>query len=130
MPTITARLEDWLDGEIRRFWSRHGEGPSSGMRRVAREWWTLHNLPHLEFREGPAGRRAGVRGGPDVWEIGLLARELGRDPETLAGHLGGRISGQAITEALEYARRFPDEVEAWLARNDSVASRLGGSRTG
>jgi len=36
MHTITARLEDGLDERIRQFWAERGEGPSSGMRRVAR----------------------------------------------------------------------------------------------
>src|SRR5437773_9288759 len=48
MSTVTARLEPWLEHAIREFWARHGEGPSGGLRRVAEEWWTLHNFRHLE----------------------------------------------------------------------------------
>jgi hypothetical protein len=38
MSTITARLDSWLKNDIERFWKSHGEGPSTGLRRVAEEW--------------------------------------------------------------------------------------------
>lgn len=130
MPTITSRLDDWLDDEIRRFWSERGEGPSTGMRRVAREWWTLQNLPALEFRDGASGRRARIRGGPDVWEVALLAREHGRDPAALREHLGGEVDPDALEQALRYMERFPDEIDDRLARHDRLERMLDGSGTG
>lgn len=113
----SARLDDWLDEEIRRFWADHGEGPSSGLRRVAREWWVREHLPEIEFQDGPAGRRATLREGPDVWEIAMIAEELGRDPEALGQYLGGHVDGEALRQALEYWDRFPDEIDHWLAEN-------------
>lgn len=128
MSTITARLEEWLDREIRAFWRRRGEGPSSGMRRVAREWWTLQEFPALEFRDGVAGRRAGIRGGPDVWEIALLAREEGLDAPAIADHLGGGLPVEVIEQALGYAERFPGEIGEWLTQNERVGRLLAAER--
>lgn len=124
MSTITARLDEWLDREIRAFWRLRGEGPSSGMRRLAREWWVLQELPLLEFRDGVVGRRPGVRGGPDVWEIVLLAREGELDPPAIVDYLAGDVPVAAIEQALEYAARFPDEIEEWLTENERVGKLL------
>ncbi len=124
MPTITARLEEWLDREIRRFWDERGEGPSTGLRRVAREWWTLQNLPHLHFRDGPDGRRAGIRGGPDVWEVALLVRDYGRDVSAIHDHLGGRLPAEAIEDALTYLERFSEEIDEQVTRNDRLERLL------
>lgn len=117
MPTRTARLEDWLDETLRDFWAQRGVGPSSGLRFVAREWWTGEHLPLLEFRDGVTGRRAGIEGGPDVWEIALLAEEYGADPQAIHAHLGQRVPLEAIRQALEYARRFPEEIDERLAEH-------------
>ncbi len=125
MPTITSRLDDWLDEEIRRFWADRGEGPSSGMRRVAREWWTLEHLPALEFRDGPTGRRARIRGGPDVWEVALLAREYGREVGALREHFDDAVEAEALEQAFRYIDRFPDEVEERLREHDRIERMLG-----
>ena len=58
MPTMSARLDPWLKESIEDFWRSHGEGPSTGLRRVAEEWWAMQNLPEITFVDGVAGRRA------------------------------------------------------------------------
>lgn len=124
MPTITARLDDWLDEELREFWSERGEGPSAGLRRVAREWWTAEHLPAIEFRDGVTGRRARVRGGPDVWEIALLELEYGRDIEAIRGHLGGSVEASALEQAFRYMDSFPDEIDERLEGHRRVGRML------
>ncbi|HEV8523554.1 MAG TPA: hypothetical protein VGQ71_03555 [Terriglobales bacterium] len=124
MSTVTARLEPWLEHAIREFWARHGEGPSGGLRRVAEEWWTLHNFRHLEFRDDVAGRRAAIRGGPDVWEVVLVARQNGGDRDALFEHFGTLVSREALDDALGYADRFPQPVEARIRENERVAELL------
>ena len=126
MPTITARLEAWLDEELREFWERQGEGPSAGLRQVAREWWALQQYPEIVFRDGPSGRRAGLRNGPDVWEVALVAPAYDGDPERISQHLGERVSTSAVEQALAYAHRFPEEIEARLGENARFESLLTG----
>ena len=129
MATLTARVEDWLDEEVRGFWRSHGKGPSSGFRHVVEEWWTLQNLPGLEFRDGVSGRRAGVRNGPDVWEVAMVAADYDADLDRLAEHFGGRVEREALRQALEYAARFPAEVETRIAENLRI-ERLLRTRSG
>lgn len=126
MPTspITTRLPDWLDEDIRGYWARIGERPSPGYRRIIEEWWTCQHLSELEFRDGVAGRRAGIRGGPDVWEVIIVARQCERDPQRIAEHFGGHLSVEAIRQALSYQERFGELVEAQIRDNERVERML------
>lgn len=129
MATLTARVEDWLGEEVRGFWEAHGKGPSSGFRHVVEEWWTLQNLPALEFRDGVAGRRAAIRNGPDVWEVAMVAADYEGDTEALAEHFGGRINADALRQAMEYAERFPAEVRARIDENLRIERLLRARRS-
>ena len=123
---ITTRLPDWMDREIRGYWERQGVKPSPGYRRTIEEWWVSANLSLLEFREGVSGRRAGVRGGPDVWEVALVARELDDEGVQLEDHFGGRLSREATQDALRYIRRFPEAIADQLRENERVGQVLAG----
>lgn len=129
MVPASTRLADWLEHEIRGYWAKHGQGPGVGLRRIVEEWWTLQRFPALEFRDGMAGRRAGLRKGPDVWEIVMVARDYGADREGLAAHFGGHFPNEALDQALEYAEYFPDEIQEWIVENERVA-RLLASQSG
>jgi hypothetical protein len=117
MATLTARVEDWLDQEVRGFWEAHGKGPSSGFRHVVEEWWTLQNLPALEFRDGVAGRRAAIRNGPDVWEVAMVAADYDGDLDRISEHFGGRLEREDLRQALDYAERFAAEVQGRIEEN-------------
>lgn len=130
MATLTARLDDWLKEEIVEFWRAHGEGPSGGLRRVAEEWWAMKEFPAIEFRDGISGRRAVVRGGPDVWEVVAAARAYGDDREGLYEHFGGFVDREALEQALAYASRFPEQVGALIAENERIEALLRRRRAG
>lgn len=49
MATISARVDEWLKRDLEKFWRAHGDGPSTGLRYVAEEWWTLHHFPGVLF---------------------------------------------------------------------------------
>ena len=124
MATLTARVEDWLGEEIREFWQEHGMGPSAGYRQVVEEWWTLQRFPLLEFRDGVSGRRAGLRSGPDVWEIIMVARDYGNDLAAVAEHFGGLLGDGALEQALAYGERFPGRIEERIAENTRIERLL------
>lgn len=75
------------------------------------------HFPLLTFREGMSGSRTGLRGGPDVWEVVMVARDYRGDVDALAAHFGGLLATDALAQALEYAERFPDEVEKSIEQN-------------
>lgn len=124
MSTLTARIDDWLDEEIRGFWEERGVGPSSGFRRVAEEWWALESFPRLEFRDGVSGRRAAIRGGPDVWEVVMVARDTNGDADALEEHFGGHLDRDALEQALAYTDRFPEPVDEMIRENRRIERML------
>jgi len=82
--------------------------------------------PGVFFREGPAGRRAVVVGGPDVWEIVSALRGAPEKGEALASALAERlgIGESKIRVAIRYYGEYPEEIDSWIAANDSEAERL------
>jgi hypothetical protein len=82
--------------------------------------------PGIIFRDGPAGRRAVVAGGPDVWEIVGARRSAPERGEKLVPALAERLglSESKIRIAIRYYGEYPEEVDAWIAANDAEAERL------
>src|SRR5947199_3015738 len=69
--------------------------------------------PGLFFREGPAGRRAVVVGGPDVWEIISAARGAPEKGEALVPALAERlgIGENKVRVAIRYYSEYPEEID-------------------
>lgn len=86
--------------------------------------------PEIFFREGPAGRRAVVVGGPDVWEIVSVARSAPETGEALVSALAERlgVTESKIRLAIRYYGEYPAEIDDWIAANDAEAERLEAAR--
>jgi hypothetical protein len=79
----------------------------------------MDEYPGIMFRDGPAGRRATVVGGPDVWEI-VRAVKSARSAEPklsdqdllvmLEENTG--VSSRMVRTALDYWGAYSDEVDA------------------
>lgn len=82
--------------------------------------------PGVVFRDGPAGRRAVVVGGPDVWEVIAAARSApergGRRVAALSERLG--VAPDKIRIATRYYAEYPDEVDRFITLNEQEADRL------
>jgi hypothetical protein len=82
----------------------------------------------ITFRDGPTGRRAGLIGGPDVWEVAMWIDDLGStaDPraELAADGVG---THQQIDAVVAYRTAYPDEIKARidLHHSDTAAAEAG-----
>jgi hypothetical protein len=56
---------------------RRGEPKARTAERLIDEGLRMEDHPGIVFREGPAGRRAALAGGPDVWEVIEAVRGTG-----------------------------------------------------
>lgn len=74
--------------------------------------------PGIVFRSGLAGRRPGLIGGPDVWEVVAVQRSFD-DIERTADWLEQPPS--AIETALGYYRDHREEIDGWISRNEKAA---------
>ena len=78
------------------------------------------------FRDGPAGRRAGLLAGPDVWEV---IRDVAGAPGRGQGKIRRVAAAAGLTEsqvrlAVDYYAAFPDEIDARLAAEERAANQL------
>ena len=86
----------------------------------------VRRFPAVVFRDGPAGRRAGLVGGPDVWEVI-------RDVRAAAGRGEAKIrrvaadAGLTLSQvrlAVDYYAAFPAQVDARLAAEERAGVQL------
>jgi glycosyltransferase involved in cell wall biosynthesis len=94
---------------------------SSASNQLIDEALRMQEHPLIVFWDGPAGRRARLVAGPDVWEIVGAVRSAREAEPELAGNevidLVAETSGLEVAEiraALEYWGDYPEEVEAFL----------------
>jgi hypothetical protein len=82
--------------------------------------------PGIVFRDGPAGRRAVVAGGPDVWEVISAARSAPERGDELVDALAQRIGvpGEKIRIAIRYYADYPAEVDSFIGMVEEEAERL------
>lgn len=75
--------------------------------------------PGILFRDGPAGRRAGVAGGPDVWEIVEVFLDEKRSERATAATL--RLPAGLVQAAIGYYADHQVEIDAWIETNRRLA---------
>jgi uncharacterized protein (DUF433 family) len=83
----------------------------------------LAQVPGIVYVDGPAGRRARIAGGLDVFELIRAWQSLDGDVETLAENYPWMAQEQ-IEAGLRFYRLFPEEIDRWLARECEIADRL------
>jgi hypothetical protein len=100
---------------------------SSAANRLVDEALRMSEHPGIAFRPGPTGRRAGLVGGPDVWEVVRAVKsarahdsDLAEDDLlTLIAHNTG-IPVRLIRVAVRYWASYPDEVDTEIAAAEAA----------
>jgi hypothetical protein len=122
---VSVRLDDRLAERLRLRARAAGESLSDRLRRYAEEGARRDEHPMITFRDGPTGRRAGLIGGPDAWEIALWIDDLAPAADA-ASELAadGAVSRPQIDAALAYRAAYPDEIQARidLHRSETAAA--------
>jgi len=119
---VAVRFDETLLSEVRRIAKRRTTSVSSVIQTFTEEGVRTQQVPGIQFRDGPAGRRAGVAGSLDVWEIIDVARQLGStDPAIVASALD--LPVRVVLIAFDYYSRFPKEIDEWIADNEEEAER-------
>ncbi len=122
---VSVRLEDGLAQRLRLRARAAGETLSDRLRRYAEEGVRRDEHPLITFRDGPTGRRAGLVGGADVWEIEMWVEELSGEVDPVAALVEESMLTRAqIDAALRYRAAYPDEVDARidLHRQETAAA--------
>ena len=79
----------------------------------------MEDHPGIVFRDGPAGRRAGLAGGPDVWEViaTIRAGGLKGDAALDAAATWGSLTAAQVRTAVRYYAEYRDEIDERIRRN-------------
>ena len=124
---FSARLDAELVDRLRRLSARDRVPVSQLVERLLEEAVRSEELPGIVFRSGPAGRRAGVLGGPDVWEIVRdLQGAVTAGSRDAVRHVVAStdLSEQQVRLAASYYASYPDEVDARIADDATLTDRL------
>ncbi len=124
---LSRDVEDRLDAYVREV----GGSASSIIERLLDEAIRRERHPDVTFKAGPAGRRAALLCGPDVWEvIGGLHANRAESPDASAEEMldlleqTTSLSRRGLRAALSYYAEFPAEIDARIASNNALAERL------
>lgn len=133
--SLTFRTRaDVLDQLQRRARQVHMPKPALAERYV-QEGLVMDQYPGIVFRSGPAGRRPGLVGGPDVWEVievfraesndlGRTAENLGLRPGLVEAAVRFYASHQAdIDAAIESSRELMEEAAVAHRREQQLLSQ-------
>lgn len=79
--------------------------------------------PGIVFRDGPSGRRAGLAGGLDVWEVVAVLRRQGERGEAAVRAFGEEtgLTGQQVRTALSYFASYQEEILRRIEANEQAA---------
>jgi len=126
MSSQPIRIESETLDALRERSTATGEPIVRLAQRYIDEGMRLDRHPGIVFRDGPAGRRPLVVGGPDVWEVISAARSAPERGDELVAALAERVgaSPEKIRIAVRYYAEYPDEVDGWIATVDEEAGRL------
>ncbi|HEY7961970.1 MAG TPA: hypothetical protein VID29_08620 [Solirubrobacteraceae bacterium] len=121
---VSVRLDDALAERLRLRARAAGETLSDRLRRYAEEGARREEHPLIVFRDGPTGRRAGLLGGPDVWEVAMWVEDLAEEADPVAALVeDSALPRSQVDAALRYRVTYADEIAARieLHRRETLA---------
>jgi len=114
-PRVAARLKAEAEASARSASALAEELIDEGLR--------MRRHPLVVFRSGPAGRRSGLVGGPDVWEVveGVVGGDVAPSKRVQrAVDLFG-LRREHVEAAFAYYAEFTDEIDTQIAANRAAA---------
>jgi len=119
----SIRLETRTLERLSSYATRHsGVTSAAAAARFVEEGLRMDSHPGIVFRNGAAGRRAVIAGGPDVWEVIRVITETREAEASLSPmeilELVSANSGASpkhVRLAMDYYGEFPDEIDAQIA---------------
>jgi hypothetical protein len=128
----SVRLDPTTDLHLAAFAARRaGLSHSGAAALLVEEGLRMDAHPGVLFREGPAGRRAVLVGGPDVWEVVRSVKAVRSANPGLAGEaaldLVAELTGlqrRYVDVAVGYYAHYPDEVDGLIGDADMAEEAL------
>lgn len=104
---------------LKRMATRHGWTPSDASARLIEEGLRRSEFAFIDFRDSSVGRQACMQGSSlAIWETIWLVRSYKGNVAVVARHL--KWPEAKVHAAVNYAKAFPQEIEAALSENDTA----------
>ena len=122
---LTIELDE---AALERLDEHRGEGGcsrSEAARTLVEEGLRMARHPGIVFRPGPAGRRASLADGPDVWQVAyaFVHDDPPGEPAIAGAMEWTGLTRHRVLAALRYYLEYGDEIREWIRRNDEEADR-------
>jgi hypothetical protein len=122
---FSMRLGSATLDKLERQSRQRGESKTRVGERLLEEGLRMAEHPGVVFRDGPAGRRPALPGGPDVWEVvETLQQADGTGEEAIVtAATWASLTPAQVRIAVRYYGDFRDEIDAWIRENREMAER-------
>lgn len=120
---LSARLDEAVARRLEDLSTRTKEGKSRLAERYIDEGMKMDEHPGIVFRDGPSGRRAGLVGGPDVWEVMSVVRNMSGPPDAVLSDSAEalELSPEQVRIAVRYYGDYSQEIDERIRRNREEA---------
>ena len=120
---FSLRLKDRPADSLQRIARRMGRTPTESAQILLDEKLRECEFAFIDFRDSPAGRQAYLQGTRlKVWQIVSTVRDYQGDVVQAAAHLS--LPPVQVKAALNYAKAFPDEIDAAIRDNECSVTEL------
>ncbi len=122
---LSIRLPGQTVGRLGDRAERLRMAPRTLAQRYVEEGLRMDDHPLVRYADGPAGRRARLIGGPDVWEVIAVAHDNDGDLEETAAYL--QLPLGLVQAAAAYYGAYRQEIDEWIERNRREADEAHGA---
>jgi hypothetical protein len=86
----------------------------------------IRRFPGIIYRDGPAGRRAALANGPDVWEVARAVKGASGagDEKLRRAALDSGLAPAQVRLAVDFYTAFPEEVDARITADEKAADEV------
>jgi hypothetical protein len=122
---FSMRLSAATLGKLDRQARQRGESKTRLGERLLEEGLRMAEHPGVVFRDGPAGRRAALSGGPDVWEVIETLQQTDATGEEAIATVAtwASLAPAQVRTAVRYYGGFREEIDGWIRENREEAER-------
>ena len=119
---VTVRLPEPSWEELRLIARREHRSVSEVGARFITEGLRESRFPHIEFRSFNGERHACIKGGPQVWQLLMVAKDFGMDAQKIAFHLD--LTREQVEAGMHYYQMYPNEIDLALEENNLGYDKL------
>ena len=119
---VTVRLPEPAAEELRLIARREHRSVSEIGARFIEEGLRQQRFPYIEFRSFNGERHACIRGGLQIWQLIMVAKDFSMDAAKVAAHLD--LKPEQVQSGLQYYATYPEEIDRALEENNMGYERL------